>query len=143
MPRCPVATNDFRIHKVLSKIHQEPAVSVRGLATLVKLSSSRLGHLFKSETGLELRHFLLEARIEKAAELLRETDMQIKEISHTVGYHHVPSFDRVFRRRFQVSPAGYRRQESRLEDPGRFEILSAQRMNGTNNGATNGNRGKS
>lgn len=143
MPRCRVTTNDFRIHKVLSKIHQEPAVSIRGLATLVRLSSSRLGHLFKIETGLELRHFLLEARIEKAAELLRDTDMQIKEISHTVGYHHVPSFDRVFRRRFQVSPADYRRQELRLDDPGPFEIVSAQRMNGTNNGTTNGNSGKS
>lgn len=108
MPRCRIATNDFRIHKVLSKIDLEPAVSVRGLANLVKLSSSRLGHLFKTETGLELRHFLLEARIEKAASLLRETDMQVKEISHTVGYHHVSSFDRVFRRRLGASPAYYR-----------------------------------
>lgn len=139
MPRCRIATNDFRIHKVLSKIHQEPAVSVRGLANLVRLSSSRLGHLFKIETGLELRHFLLEARIERAAELLRETDMQIKEISHTVGYHHVPSFDRVFRKRLQVSPADYRRQESRLDDLERFEIVATQRMNGI----TNGNSGKS
>lgn len=139
MPRCHIATNDFRIQKVLSKIHQEPAVSVRGLTNLVKLSSSRLGHLFKTETGLELRHFLLEARIEQAAKLLRETDMQIKEISHTVGYHHVSSFDRVFRRTFKISPADYRRQEAAPDTGEQFELSVP---NYVSNAAMNGNSGK-
>lgn len=106
---CHTSANDFRIHKVLSKIGQNPAFSVHGLAKLVKLSSSRLGHLFKAETGVELRHFLVDSRLEKAAQLLVETDRQIKEISHTIGYRHVPSFDRVFRKRFRMSPAEYRR----------------------------------
>lgn len=108
MLRYSIPAKNVRVRKVLFRIQEMPAVSVQELAHLVKLSSSRLSHLFKAETGLELRHFLLDAKLEKAAELLRNTDMQIKEISHTIGYHHVPSFDRVFRKKFKLSPAEYR-----------------------------------
>jgi transcriptional regulator GlxA family with amidase domain len=121
MWRCRLSANDGRIRKVLSKIEQDPAFTVQGLAGLIGLSSSRLGHLFKAETGVELRHFLLEARLEKAAELLRQTDMQIKEISYAIGYHHVPSFDRVFRKKFNVSPADYRRRQPWLQESVCFE----------------------
>ena len=124
MSPCRTLGRDIRIRKVLSKIDQDPAATVQSLARLVKLSSSRLGHLFKADTGMELRHFLVESRLEKATELLRKTDMQIKEISHTVGYQHVPSFDRVFRKRFHVSPADYRRHEPLQETP-EFEMSLA------------------
>jgi len=117
MSICGVLANEPRIRKVLLRIEQDPATTVRELARLIHLSGSRLGHLFKLETGLELRHYLVEARLEKAAELLRATDMQIKEISHLTGYQHVPSFDRVFRKKFKLSPVDYRREqpESRVE----------------------------
>lgn len=114
MSICRVLANEPRIRKVLLRIEQDPATTVQELARLVHLSGSRLGHLFKLETGLELRHYLVEARLEKASELLRDTDMQIKEISHLTGYQHVPSFDRVFRKKFKVSPMDYRREQPEL-----------------------------
>jgi transcriptional regulator GlxA family with amidase domain len=112
MTRYRVSATDIRIHKVLSKIEQDPATTVEELAQMVNLSSSRLGHLFKLQAGEELRHFLVDARLDKAAGFLRDTDMQIKEISSCVGYQHVPSFDRVFRRKFRLSPLNYRKQQS-------------------------------
>jgi AraC family transcriptional regulator, arabinose operon regulatory protein len=132
MLRSIVSAKDIRIRKILSRIEETPAVSVQELARLVKLSSSRLGHLFKAETGLELRHFLLNAKLERAAGLLRDTDMQIKEISHTVGYHHVPSFDRVFRKKFNLSPADYRRREL-FPISTEFQALTSEIVNGANN----------
>ncbi|HEY6350813.1 MAG TPA: AraC family transcriptional regulator [Candidatus Angelobacter sp.] len=136
MVRCRLSAKDVRIRRVLSKIEQFPAVTVQELARLVKLSSSRLGHLFKSETGMELRHFLLEAKLDKAAEYLRDTDMQVKEISHTVGYHHVPSFDRVFRKKFKASPADYRRREP-LYTSTQFEVITPAPANGVNTNRAN------
>lgn len=130
MLRYQVSAKDMRIRRVLSRVGEVPAVSVHELARLVGLSSSRLGHLFRKETGLELRHFLLEAKLEKAADLLRNTEMQIKEISHIIGYHHVPSFDRVFRKNFKMSPADYRRSETFVA--AQFELLTAQSANGAN-----------
>lgn len=111
MSQSRVFASDDRIRRVLSKIQQDPSINVQQLALLVHLSGSRLGHLFKTQTGMGLRHFLVDARLEKAAELLRGTDMQIKEISHVIGYQHVPSFDRVFRKKFRSTPHDYRREQ--------------------------------
>ena len=124
MARCRVSANDDRVHQVLSTIKQDPSTTVQRLARLVNLSSSRLGHLFKAQTGNELRHYLLDARLEKAAELLRKTEMQIKAISHLIGYHHVASFDRVFRKKFKLPPADYRRQQLSHASPMFIGVLT-------------------
>jgi len=129
MVRCRVSANDHRVHRVLSCIEKDPSTTVQRLARLVNLSSSRLGHLFKAQTGRELRHYLLDARLEKAAELLRKTEMQIKAISHTIGYHHVASFDRVFRKKFKLPPADYRRQQVPHASPLVAGVLSHSQNN--------------
>ena len=105
--------DDYRIRKVLEHLEDDPATSVRQLATLVNLSSSRLGHLFKLQMGVNLNHFLTNERLEKAADLLRQTELSIKEIAVRVGYHHSSSFDRGFQHKFGVPPANFRRR-SRL-----------------------------
>ena len=102
--------DDYRIRKVLESLEDDPAKSFQELANLVNLSSSRLGHLFKLQTGVALNHFLVNERLKKAAELLRQTDLSIKEIAVRVGYHHSSSFDRGFQHKFGVSPADFRRR---------------------------------
>ena len=117
MSRSRVSANDLRVQRVLWSVEQDPSTTVQRLARLVNLSSSRLGHLFKAQTGKELRHYLLDARLKKAAELLRTTQMQVKAISHLIGYHHVASFDRVFRKKFNLTPFDYRRQQLSYASP--------------------------
>lgn len=102
--------DDYRIRKVLELLQHDPAKSVPELADLVNLSSSRLGHLFKLQMGVDLSHFLANERLGKAAELLQETELSVKEIAVRVGYHHSSSFDRGFQNKFGVSPAGFRRK---------------------------------
>jgi len=102
---------DFRIRKVLQIIESNPAADIEDLASLVRLSNSRLGHLFKAQIGESLNSYLANLRLEKAAELLRSTEMQIKEITYTVGYNHASSFDRAFRKRFRSSPNRYRSRQ--------------------------------
>lgn len=102
--------DDYRIHKVLESLEDDPATSVQELATLVNLSSSRLGHLFKLQMGVDLSHFVVNERLEKAAELLRQTELSIKEIAARVGYQHSSSFDRGFQNKFGVPPADFRKR---------------------------------
>ncbi|HEY5030019.1 MAG TPA: AraC family transcriptional regulator [Candidatus Angelobacter sp.] len=102
--------DDYRIRKVLEFLERDPAKSVPELASLVNLSSSRLGHLFKIQMGVDLGHFLANERLEKAAELLRRTELSIKQIAATVGYHHSSSLDRGFQNKFGVAPADFRRK---------------------------------
>jgi AraC family transcriptional regulator of arabinose operon len=105
---------DFRICKVLQSIEHNPAQTIQELAKLVNLSSSRLSHLFKAQTGMSLKAFLGERRLDLAAQMLRTTDMRIKEITYTVGYCQEPSFDRAFRKRFLCNPTDYRIQQRRI-----------------------------
>ena len=101
--------SDYRIQRVLRCLEEEPSATVGELAGLVSLSSSRLGHLFKAETGVSLDSFLTEVRLDKGAQMLAATQMQVKEIAAMLGYRQAPSFDRAFRNKFNVSPAVYRR----------------------------------
>lgn len=102
--------DDYRIRKILESLEEDPAKSFRELANLVNLSCSRLGHLFKLQMGVDLNHFLTNERLEKAAELLRQTELSIKEIAVRVGYHHASSFDRGFQQKFGVPPVDFRRK---------------------------------
>jgi len=106
-----LSPDDFRIQKVLHTIQCDPSRSIQDLAQAVNLSSSRLGHLFKAQTGFSLTIFLTNRRMEKAADLLRSTDMRVKEITYCVGYQQGPSFVRAFRRKFECSPTRYRYQQ--------------------------------
>lgn len=103
---------DPRVRKVVRAIERGQFHSIAQLARLVELSGSRLSHLFKEETGLNLRELLVKQRVEKAAHLLRSTKMTIGEISQRAGYHHAPSFVRAFRRIFDFSPSVYRIRET-------------------------------
>jgi AraC family transcriptional regulator, arabinose operon regulatory protein len=102
--------DDYRIRKILQIIEDDPSKSVADLAQGMNLSSSRLGHLFRTQVGIDLDGFLRGARLERAAELLRTTELSIKEIAAQVGYHHASSLDRGFKQRFALEPADYRKK---------------------------------
>ncbi len=108
--------DDYRIRKVLQSVQGDPSKTVLELARAVNLSASRLGHLFRVQVGTDLSSFLRHARLERAAKLLRQTEMSIKEIAATIGYHHSSSFDRSFEKKFDVAPADYRRKHRALMD---------------------------
>lgn len=105
-----ITPDDVRVLKVLHAIKSDPSARVSDLACQVNLSTSRLGHLFKAQTGLSLNVFLANQRLERAADLLRDTEMRIKEITFSVGYCQEPSFNRAFKKKFDHSPLSYRRQ---------------------------------
>jgi AraC-like DNA-binding protein len=99
-----------RLSRVMHIINSQPACSVSDLALEVHLSPAHLQRLFKQKTGLHVRDMISEHRLQKAAHLLRSSDLAIKEIAHTVGYEHHSSFVRAFQRRFAQSPKYYRQQ---------------------------------
>jgi AraC family transcriptional regulator len=64
--------------------------------------------LFKAETGLTVRAFRRNCRFQAAMKMLATTNMPIKEIAYTLGYHHTSSFVRAFELHAGVSPSDYR-----------------------------------
>ena len=103
---------DRRLRKLLELMESEPRPRIQHWALTFKLSQSHLQHLFKRATGVGLGHALYERRLQRAAQLLRSTDMSIKEIAGAVGYRHSSSFTRAFEREFHRAPLHFRSESS-------------------------------
>ena len=80
------------------------------LGALVHLSSSRFRHLFKEETGRTIKEYLRERRLERVEFLLRTTFLSVKEVIGDTGASSMSHFVRYFKRRYGVTPTGYRKQ---------------------------------
>ncbi len=101
---------EARVRKILRMVETGATFTIRDLALEFHLSPSYLQRLFKHETGVSMREWLSEQRLVRAARLLTNSYMSVKEIAHTIGYEHASSFIRAFERRFTQPPARYRKQ---------------------------------
>lgn len=82
--------------------------SVAELAAAFNYNEKYLGRLFKTRMGMSVRDYCNLLRVNKAKELLRETDMSISQIAGQVGFNNITYFDRVFRTITRLSPRSYR-----------------------------------
>jgi AraC-like DNA-binding protein len=99
-----------RVRKILRMVESGTTFTIRRLALEFNLSPSYLQRLFKHQTGVCMGEWLNEQRLQRAAHLLANSYMSVKEIAHTIGYEHASSFIRAFERRFTQAPARYRKQ---------------------------------
>jgi transcriptional regulator GlxA family with amidase domain len=78
------------------------------LAQLVNLSTSRLRHLFKAETGTTPAQYLKSIRMREAQKLLMTTFLSVKQIMNRVGITDESYFGHEFRKSYGLSPSKYR-----------------------------------
>ena len=114
---------DCRLRKVLQMIASDSPQKIQDLAVECNLSESHLQHLFKESTGLGLGRLLADQRMQRAARLLGQTNLSIKEIAWTVGYEHTSSFTRAFERHFREAPRCFRQRQERQNGNGKKEQL--------------------
>jgi AraC-like DNA-binding protein len=105
-----------RVLKILEMVETGTSYAIRDFAAEFRLSPAHLQRLFKNETGICLGEWLSEQRLQRAAYLLSNSFLSIKEITHAIGYEHTSSFVRAFERRFLLAPARYRKQNERNEE---------------------------
>lgn len=83
-------------------------VSLQAIADSVFLHPVYLSKLYKLETGETLSDYLFRFRMEKAAYLVKHTDLRIYEITELVGYQNAAYFIKVFHKHFGITPQKYR-----------------------------------
>jgi AraC-like DNA-binding protein len=81
-------------------------------AKLCDLSRFQFSRTFKKAQGLTFRDFVIQTRIQRAAELMRRPTLSVTEAAFMAGFNDLSYFSRVFRRQLGVSPSQYRRRES-------------------------------
>lgn len=103
---------DRRVELVIAQIESDLARAweTAELAAVVNLSASRFRHLFKEETGRTIHQYLRERRLARAEFLLRTTFLSIKEVMSEAGVSSMSHFVEYFKRRYGVTPSGYRKQ---------------------------------
>ena len=89
--------------------HYAEDLSLETLAEKVYLSSGYLSFIFKKETGMNLNRFIRVVRMEKAKELLCNSNMKVAQVSEQVGIPNVSYFCRSFREYYGSSPESYRK----------------------------------
>lgn len=99
-----------RINEVCRYMYEncEKIETISSLAQICHLSESRFSHLFSEITGTSPKNYLVRVRIEKAKEMLMNTDLSVGRISEAVGLHDQNYFSRVFKRFTNMSPTEYR-----------------------------------
>lgn len=55
------------------------------------------------------QQYLIERRMQRAWQLLSETDLQVQQVAERVGYSNLAAFSDRFRRHFGRSPRQFRR----------------------------------
>ena len=83
-------------------------ITLDSLSETVYISKHYLSHLFKEQTGISPIKYLTSKRMEKACELLSETELPVSEVSKAVGYENPLYFSQVFKRIYGISPVKYR-----------------------------------
>ncbi|MFZ5987855.1 MAG: AraC family transcriptional regulator [Bacillota bacterium] len=100
------------IQASVSYIHNnyERDISLKDIAQYVFLSSSYFTRAFKEEVGISPINYLLKVRIERAKELLKDTDIKISDIALNIGFSNQQRFNDIFKKYVRITPLQYRKQ---------------------------------
>ena len=107
-----VSPGDERIQAVAEYIseHLQEDLNLKMLGEIFALSPSHLSRTFHTVTGIPLREYLVNLRIQKAMELLMNTTKTVTEIADLCGFRDPNYFGDAFRKATGLSPRDYRKQ---------------------------------
>lgn len=106
-----------QIDAVVSRITEDLAqpFSAADIAAELGMSESRFSRFFRRATGNTFTDFVNRVRINRACQLLMESDKLITHICYEVGFNNVANFNRRFLEIKGMTPSEFRRQaESRF-----------------------------
>ncbi|CAM3987915.1 AraC family transcriptional regulator [Paenibacillus alkaliterrae] len=97
------------VEQTMNMVHElyETDISLEMCAETMGTTSYTLSKAFRQTTGKNFIDFLTDVRLDKARELLRDTEIKVNDIAQQVGYQ--PSyFHRIFKKREGLSPTKFR-----------------------------------
>lgn len=101
-----------RIHEartILEKYIDRKPITIRSLSKQVALNEFKLKSGFRKYFNAGIFEWLMEQKMQRARQLLLNTNKPIKEIASLVGYPRTTNFITAFRRQFGVTPGALRR----------------------------------
>ena len=87
----------------------EENISMPDVAQHLNISYATFRHLFKKYTGLSPAQYFINLRLHRAKELLRSTDIPIKNISYKLHFENPEYFATLFKKRTGIKPSEFRK----------------------------------
>lgn len=97
------------IHTIRERMSEN--ITIKDIAQHFSFSPSHIGFLIKEKSGSTFNELLVQLRMEKAQELLKQPGLKIYEVADQVGYRYLPYFSRQFKERYGMTPLEFRKRE--------------------------------
>ena len=109
-------SSNYAIYQVEQyiRLHYPEDITLNSLADLVYLNPNYLSNVFAQVTGCTLNRYIKQIRMEKAQELLLNTNMKVSDISQAVGYPNTSYFCKSFQKMFGATPERFRQRDTSL-----------------------------
>ena len=95
----------------LAEHYQNGNLMLQDAAAAVGMSNSRFSTVFAQQSGKTFTEYLTALRLNRARELLRETEKRTAEIAFEVGYNDAHYFSYLFKKNLGLTPSEYRHGE--------------------------------
>lgn len=97
--------------------HYMEELSLDSISERYYFNPSYFSSIFKNYTGVNVSDYLMNVRLKKAKELLREPIIRVYEVAIQVGYKDAKYFNRIFKKKLGMTPEEYRRNLYKKEIP--------------------------
>lgn len=88
--------------------HISEGVSLKVLSNMFHMNPNYISQYFKNETGMNYSAYLLMLRINKAKNLLINSDRSVAEVAQMTGFKDYRLFSRTFKQETGLTPSQYR-----------------------------------
>lgn len=101
--------------RIVQYINSHPeSVTLRDIAEHFSYHPNYISSLLSKRIGKKFSEIVLEKRMDRAAILIKGTDLSVEEISSMVGYSNTSNFYKAFREYYGVSPRKYAKQQKNI-----------------------------
>ncbi|WP_277128053.1 helix-turn-helix domain-containing protein [Chlorogloeopsis fritschii] len=87
--------------------HLDQDLTLATLAAIARMSPSYFSRLFKQSTKLSPHQYVIQCRVDRAKQLLRQGELSIAEIAFSLGFTHQSHFSYHFKRLVGSSPRAF------------------------------------
>lgn len=100
----------IKLRQLLEENLSESDFNVKKLSEDLNISTTHLYRKLKALTGFSPVEFIRVFKLQKACEMLSNTNQSIKEIGYGLGFNNLSYFVKCFREQFGVTPSAFRQK---------------------------------
>ena len=95
--------------------HYADELSLKDIADAGTMSIAQCNRCFNKMLNVTPYEYLIQYRLQNATNLLKDTTLNVTEISEIVGFNNVTHFIQSFKKVYGISPKKYRMREDQNE----------------------------